>query len=143
MRWLPTWVDSKLADMTAWRAPPDGSCKGKARTLVHKYTAFGMAWAMLPIPGATSVGLTALETHLIYWIGRIYGEEPTGRDVAMTAAGLELASVALKTVAIEGATFAPGIGWGIKATIAGSAIEAIGSLVIDHYEKKYPGRLTS
>lgn len=145
MHWppqLPGWLESKLA----WRRVDIAvtgatTCKDKARTLVHKYAAFGTAWALLPIPGATSVGLTALETHLIYWIGRIYGEEPGARDVAMTAAGLELASVALKTVAVEGATFVPGIGWGIKAGIAGSAIEGIGQLTIEHYEKKYPGKL--
>lgn len=145
MQWppqLPEWLESKLA----WRrveveVSGPTTCKEKARALVHKYAAFGTAWALLPIPMATSVGLTALETHLIYWIGRIYGEDPHTRDVAMTAAGLELASVALKTVAIEGATFAPGIGWGIKAGIAGSAIEGIGQLAIDHYEKKYPGKL--
>jgi uncharacterized protein (DUF697 family) len=141
MRWLPEWIDTKLAWKRAELAPSEpATCKDKSRALVHKYAAFGTAWAILPIPIATSVGLTALETHLVYWIGRIYGEEPQARDIAMTAAGLELASVALKTVAIEGATFAPGIGWGIKGCIAGSAIEGIGQLVIDHYEKKYPGK---
>src|SRR5215831_20831428 len=137
MQWppqLPGWLESKLA----WRrvdiaVSEPVTCRSKARSLVHKYAAFGTAWALLPIPMATSVGLTALETHLVYWIGRIYGEHPSARDVAMTAAGLELASVALKTVAVEGATFVPGIGWGIKAGIAGSAIEGIGQLVIDHY----------
>ena len=155
MRWLPPWLDAKLTSKRSGeitvssasdgrvepvkvKGPP--TCKEKSRALVHKYAAFGTAWAILPIPVATSVGLTALETHLIYWISRIYGEEPSARDVAMTAGGLELASVALKTVAIEGATFAPVIGWGIKAGIAGSAIEGIGQLVIDHFEKKYPGK---
>ena len=117
------------------------TCKDKARALVHKYAAFGTAWALLPIPMATSVGLTALETHLIYWVARIYGESPTSGDIAMSAAGLELASVALKTVALEGATFIPGIGWGIKASIAGTAIEGIGAMVIEHYEKRHPGKL--
>ena len=77
-----------------------------------------------PIPVATSVGLTAMETHLIYWIGRIYGDHPSSMDVAMSvAAGLELASVGLKTFAIEAANFVPVIGWGVKGAIAGSAIE--------------------
>ena len=110
----------------------------RARALVHKYALAGTAWAVLPIPVATSVGLTAMETHLIYWIGRIYGEHPSSMDVAMTAGGLELASVALKTAAIEAANFVPVIGWGVKGVIAGSAIEAIGELVIRHYEAKVP-----
>ena len=108
---------------------------------MHKYAIAGTTWAVIPIPIATSVGLTALEAHLIYWIGRIYGEHPTRMDVAMTLGGLELASVALKTAAVEAANAVPVIGWGVKGVIAGSAIEAIGEVVIRHYEDKYPGKL--
>jgi uncharacterized protein (DUF697 family) len=122
---------------------PKPSCKDKARALVHKYAAFGTAWALLPIPGATSVGLTALETHMIYWIGRVYGEAPTHQDVLMTAAGLELCSVALKTIAVEGAVLIPAVGWGIKASIAGGAIEAIGNAIIQHYENRHPGKMAA
>ncbi len=136
MRWLPELPFSRAPIVHA----PE-TCKARARALVHKYAAFGTAWALLPIPVATSVGLTALETHLIYWVARIYGEHPSSGDIAMTAAGLELASVALKTVAIEGANFVPVIGWGIKASIAGSAIEALGALVIEHFEKRHPGKV--
>jgi hypothetical protein len=82
-----------------------------------------------------------METHLVYWIGRIYGESPTRMDVVMTAGGLELASVALKTAALEAANALPVVGWGIKGAIAGSAIEALGEVVIRHYEEKYPGKL--
>jgi uncharacterized protein (DUF697 family) len=116
------------------------TCRAKSRALVHKYAVAGTTWAVLPIPIATSLGLTAMETHLIYWIGRIYGEQPTRMDVMMTAGSLELASVALKTAAIEAANAVPVIGWGIKGAIAGSAIEAIGDVVIRHYEQKYPGK---
>jgi uncharacterized protein (DUF697 family) len=116
------------------------ACRARAQALVHKYAVAGTAWAVLPIPIGTSIGLTAMETHLIYWIGRIYGETPSSMDVAMTAGGLELASVALKTAAVEAANALPVIGWGVKGAIAGSAIEAIGQVVIRHYEEKYPGK---
>jgi uncharacterized protein (DUF697 family) len=129
----------KFVNRTIASTPSD-ACRDKARALVHRYAVAGTAWAVLPIPGATSVGLTAMETHLIYWIGRIYGETPTSMDVAMTAAGLELASIALKTAAVEAATAVPVIGWGIKGAIAGSAIEALGEMVIRHYEQKYPDK---
>jgi uncharacterized protein (DUF697 family) len=115
-------------------------CREKARRMVHKYAAFGTAWAVLPVPIATSAGLTALETHMLYWIARAYGEEPSKSDVVMAAGGLELCSVALKTVAVEGANLVPVVGWGVKAAIAGSAIEAIGQAAILHYESKYPGK---
>lgn len=119
---------------------PAETCRARARKLVHKYAAFGTAWAVLPIPVATSPGLTALETHMIYWIGRIYGEELARGDVFMAGAGLELASVGLKTLAINAANFVPVIGWGIKAVIAASTIEGIGEATIRHFESKYPGR---
>jgi uncharacterized protein (DUF697 family) len=116
-------------------------CRDRARSLVHKYAVAGTTWAVLPLPIATSIGLTAMETHLIYWIGRIYGEHPSSMDVVVTAGGLELASIALKTAAVEAANAVPVIGWGVKGAIAGSAIEALGQLVIRHYEEKYPGKL--
>jgi uncharacterized protein (DUF697 family) len=122
-------------------ASATGTCRERAQALVHKYAVAGTAWAVLPIPIGTSLGLTAMETHLVYWIGRIYGEHPTSMDVAMSAGGLELASVALKTAAVEAANAVPVIGWGVKGAIAGSAIEAIGQIVIRHYEDKYPGKL--
>jgi uncharacterized protein (DUF697 family) len=110
--------------------------------IVHKYAAFGTVWALLPVPMATSAGLTLLETHLIYWVARIYGESPSKADVLMTAGGLELASVALKTVALEGAALVPVVGLGVKAGIAGSVVEAIGYAIVRHYEAKHPNRLS-
>ena len=115
-------------------------CRDRANSLVHRYAVFGTAWALLPVPMATSAGLTLLETHLIYWVARIYGEEPTRSDVLMTAAGLELASVALKTVALEGAALVPVVGLGVKAGIAGGVVEALGHAIVHHYETKYPAR---
>src|SRR5580704_11715983 len=136
-------LESLKTRLTASPTPPASPLapRDRARALVHKYAVAGTAWAVLPIPVATSLGLTAMETHLIYWIGRIYGEHPSSMDVAMTAGGLELASVALKTAAVEAANAIPVIGWGVKGAIAGSAIEAIGNLAIRHYEEKYPGKL--
>ena len=130
----------KLSDLK-FSLKPCRTSKEKAQRLVHRYAAFGTAWAVLPIPGATSTGLAALEAHMIYWIARYYGETPTHTDVIMTMSGLELASVALKTVAIEGANLIPVVGWGVKGAIAGSVVEGIGAAIIHHFEEKYPGRL--
>jgi uncharacterized protein (DUF697 family) len=126
------------------RAPraPAPLCRDRALGLVHKYAVFGTIWALLPVPMATSAGLALLETHLIYWIARIYGESPSKSDVLMTAAGLELASVALKSVAIEGAALVPVVGLGVKAGIAGSVVEALGHAIVRHYEGKHPNRAT-
>ncbi len=118
-------------------------CRERARRLVHRYAVAGTVWALIPVPMATSAGLALLETHLIYWVARIYGEHPTRSDVVMTAAGLELASVALKAVALEGAALVPAVGLGIKAGIAGSVVEAIGHVIVQHYEAKYPEKLAA
>jgi uncharacterized protein (DUF697 family) len=118
-------------------------CRDKSQQLVHKYAVFGTAWAMLPIPIATSPGLTALETHMTYWIARTYGESPSHTDTMMMAAGLELGSVGLKTLATNLANFVPVIGWGIKGVIAASTIEALGAVIIRHFESKYPGKMAT
>jgi uncharacterized protein (DUF697 family) len=131
----------KLPKLPKLELKPCRTSKEKAQRLVHRYAAFGTAWAVLPIPGATSTGLAALEAHMIYWIARYYGETPSHTDVIMTMSGLELASVALKTVAIEGANLVPVVGWGVKGAIAASVVEGIGAAIIHHFEEKYPGRL--
>jgi uncharacterized protein (DUF697 family) len=115
-------------------------CRDKARSVVHKYALAGTAFAAIPIPVATSPGLTALETHLIYWIGRIYDDAPTHAETLVLASGLELASMGLRTVAREAAGLVPVVGWGIKAVIAGAAIEALGAAIIKHFEDKHPGK---
>ena len=117
------------------------TCREKARSLIHKYALVGTAWACIPLPGATSAGLCAMETHLIYWVGRIYGEELSKGDILMIAAGLELASQGLKAVALEGAALVPAIGWGIKGAIAGTVIEGMGEMIIRHFEGRHPGKL--
>jgi uncharacterized protein (DUF697 family) len=122
------------------QTPPAVLCRDKAAGLVHKYAAFGVAWAVLPIPVPTSPGLTALEAHMIYWIARLYGESPSHTDTVMMAAGLELGSVGLKTIARRLVGYLPIVGIGIKGVIAGSTIEGIGQVIIRHFEAKYPGK---
>ncbi len=122
---------------------PPVLCRDKARGLVHKYAAGGVAWAMLPLPLPTSPVLTALEAHMIYWIARTYGEAPSHTDTIMLAAGLEVGSTGLKYAATYLVGFVPVIGWGIKGAIAGVAIETMGRLIIQHYESKYPGKVAA
>lgn len=118
-------------------------CRDRAWSVVHKYALFGTAFAAIPIPIATSPALTALETHLIYWIGRIYDDAPSHGETLMIASGLEMASLGLKTVAREAAGLVPVVGWGIKAAIAGASIEALGALIIRHFEQKHPNKVVT
>ncbi len=131
----------KAAAPAALEQPQVVYCRDRARSIVHKYALFGTAFAALPIPIATSPALTALETHLIYWIGRIYDDAPSHGETLMIASGLEMASVGLRTVAREAAGLVPVVGWGIKAAIAGASIEALGALIIRHFEQKHPNKV--
>jgi uncharacterized protein (DUF697 family) len=123
--------------------PPPALCREKAVMLVHKYTVAGTAWSMLPLPIPTSPGLVALEAHMIYWIARIYGDSPSHTDTLMLAAGLELGSTGLKTVAKKLVGLVPVIGWGIRGVIAATTIEAMGQVIIKHFESKYPNKVSS
>jgi len=118
-------------------------CKERAREWVHMFAAGGAAWAAIPVPMSTTAGLVAAETQMIYWIGRIYGERLDAAEMAVVASGLGLAGMGLKVVALEACTFVPVAGWAVKGVIAASAIEGIGTLIIRHFEHKYPSKTYS
>lgn len=115
------------------------SCKDRAWKWVHVYAAGAATLALAPIPG-TSLALGGIETHMIYWIAKIYGEELSIKEIAIVAGGLEISGIALKAVAMEALNFLPGLGWVVKSAVAASAVEGIGKVIIDHFEDKYPGR---
>ncbi len=77
---------------------------------------------------------------MIYWIGKIYGEELSIKEIGLVAGGMGLASLGLKAVAMEACNFIPIAGWIVKSAIAGGAIESVGNLIIRHFEQKYPGK---
>lgn len=117
------------------------TCREQATEWVHLYAVGGVAWSVLPVPMATSAGLLAAETYMIYWIGKVYGEELSGQEILMLASTLDLAGIGLKTLALEACNFLPAARWLFKGTIAAMTIEAIGRLAIRHFERKYPGKL--
>ena len=117
------------------------TCKERSHLWVHAYAAGGAAFAARPIPLGTSLGLTAAEAYMVYWIGRVYGDQLSAGDIMMVVGGLEIASIGLKTFAMEALNFVPVIGWAIKPVIAAGAIEGIGAATIAHFEARYPGRL--
>ena len=116
------------------------TCKKKAQQWVHVTAAGGGALAAIPIPGMGTVGLVALESTLVYWVGRIYGEKLDKTEVLMIAGSLELASLGLKVAVLEALNFVPVAGWILKVPVAAGVIEGIGALAIDFFEDKYPGR---
>ncbi len=118
-------------------------CRVKARGITRKYAAFGTAFSALPLPPGTSAALAALETHLIYYVAKVYGEDLSHAETMIVASTLNVAGVALRTLAREGVGLIPVVGWGVRALIAGSGIMGIGELTIRHYEIKYPNKMTN
>lgn len=118
-------------------------CKERAREWVHVFAAGGGAFSAIPIPMSTTAGLVAVETQMIFWIGRIYGEKLDTTEMAVVAGGLGIGGLVLKSLAAEACTFIPVAGWIVKSAIAVGTIEAIGAAIIRHYEQKYPNKVFS
>lgn len=116
------------------------TCKERAEKWVHAYAVGGAAATAVPIPGGSTVALGLMETHMIYWIAKVYGEELTIGEIVAVGSGLEVAGFVLKGIAMEVVNFIPVLGQLAKAGIAVGAIEGLGALIIDHYEDKYPGK---
>lgn len=117
------------------------TCREEALRWVHRYAVGGAAFAAIPLPG-TSTGLATLETHLTSVIGEIYGESVG--TIAATAAGGSYAIMGqgLKYLVRQAAIFVPGpAGFALRLLVAAATIEGIGRAIIEHYERKYPGKL--
>jgi uncharacterized protein (DUF697 family) len=118
------------------------TCHDRAHEWVHTYAAGGAVLATIPLPpGGNTITLGLAETHMIYWLAKIYGEDLSVKEIAVVAGGLELAGLGLKAAAMEAANLIPIAGWIVKGAIAASAIEGIGFAITRHFEQKYPGKL--
>lgn len=94
-----------------------------------------------PIPGCTTGALISGETYMAYMVSKIYRDPLGPLDAVGLLASLGTLSEGLKVVALQACDYIPIAGWLVKSTIAASAIEAMGHLVIAHFEGKYPERL--
>lgn len=115
------------------------TCKSEARRWVHRYAAGGAAFAALPIVG-TSAGLATIEMHMLGIIGDIYGEAVSGVTTAAAGGTFGVMGQGLKWLAFRAAQFVPGYGTVVRAVIAATTIESLGNAIINHYERKYPGK---
>src|SRR6185503_6143797 len=120
--------------------PDMTTCREEAVRWVHRYAAGGAAFAALPIPFSTSVGLAALETHLVSVIGEIYGDGPSSFATATAGGTFSAVGQGLKYIACQAACLIPGFGIPIRMAIAGATIEALGHAVVSHFERKHPGK---
>jgi len=115
------------------------TCKEEARRWVHRYAAAGAAFAAIPLP-VTTTGLASIETHMIGFIGAIYGDPLGAVTAAATGGSLAIAGQGLKWLAIRATLLVPVIGLPIRMGIAAGVIEAIGYGIIEHHERKYPNK---
>lgn len=116
------------------------TCKEEALRWVHRYAAAGAVFAAVPLP-VTTTGLATIETHMIGFIGSIYGDPMSGAATAATGGSLAIAGQGLKWAALQLATFVPVAGIPIRMSIAAAVIEAIGYGIVQHYERKYPNKM--
>jgi uncharacterized protein (DUF697 family) len=116
------------------------TCKEEALRWVHVYAAGGAAFAAIPMPLSTSAGLVVLETHMVGFIGGIYGDSAGAATTAAASGTFTVMGQGLKYVATQAACFIPVLGSVIRMTIAGATIESLGRAIVAHYERKYPGK---
>ena len=98
------------------------TCKEKAEEYVNWTIAAGAALAPIPVPFMGTAGLVALESGLVYWIARIYGETLTKGEVVVLVNSLGVASLGLKFVAMEALNFIPFAGWAMKSSFASGVV---------------------
>lgn len=115
------------------------TCREEAFRWVHRYAMAGALFAAIPLP-VTTTGLATMETHMIGFIGSIYGDALSGAATAATGGSLAIAGQGLKWVASRLAGLVPVIAPAIRMAIAAAVIEGIGYAIIEHYERKYPGK---
>jgi len=115
------------------------TCKEESLRWVHRYAAAGAAFAAIPLP-VTTTGLATIQTHMVGFIGGVYGDPLGGVATAATGGSLAIAGQGFKWVALRLAGLVPVIGLPIRMAIAAGVIEGIGYGIIEHYERKYPGK---
>ncbi len=111
-----------------------------AKKHVNAFVAGGALVALTPIPGSTTVALTAFEGKLATDLAGIYGLRLTGVVGSVILKALLLGAgggVLLKGVA-ESLTFVPVFGWFAKPGVAGATVAMMGDAMIRLLEARFP-----
>lgn len=120
-------------------------CRDKARDELNLMLAGGCAVGIAPIPGAMTIGLTAVQTAVVYRIARIYDYqiEAAGSVAALVAAIMARsgATVLVGKVSGEVANFVPLVGWAAKPAIAVGTTKAFGEATIAFFEARSPNKI--
>jgi uncharacterized protein (DUF697 family) len=116
------------------------TCKEEALRWVHRYAVAGAAFAAIPLP-VTTRGLATIETHMVGFIGSMYGDSMSGVATAATGGSLAIMGQGLKWLALQAKGFVPVIDLPIRMVIAAGVIEGIGHGIVQHYERKHPNKV--
>ena len=120
-------------------------CHDKAREALNIMMAGACAAGIAPIPGAMTVGLTVVQTAVVYRIARIYDfrVEAAGGVAALIAAILAKSgsAILMGRVAGEVANFVPLIGWAVKPAIGAGTTKAFGEATIAFFENIHPNKI--
>jgi uncharacterized protein (DUF697 family) len=117
------------------------TCREEALRWVHRYAAGGAIFAAAPLPIPTSPVLAALETHMAGVIANIYGDSISPPATAAAGGTFTAMGEGLKYAVARAIKFVPIVGPVIRASIAASAIVAIGHAIVAHFERKYPAKV--
>jgi uncharacterized protein (DUF697 family) len=120
-------------------------CRDKAKEELPKMIGIGAASSAVPLPGAFTVGTTAVQLYLVKTIAEIYGvnieELPDGvKGVVAAILALGIGSTVGK-IAGEAASFIPIIGWMAKPAIGAATTKLFGESTIKYFESIYPDKV--
>ncbi|MEA5577117.1 MAG: hypothetical protein ACK6A9_09035 [Dolichospermum sp.] len=120
-------------------------CRDKAREELPGMIGTGAASSAVPVPGAFTVGTTAVQLYVVKRIAEIYGvnveELPGGVKAVVTAVMALGIGSTLGTLAGEAASFIPVVGWLAKPAIGAATTKAFGEATITYFEKIYPDKV--
>lgn len=103
----------------------------------------GTVAGLLPVPGTSTLALTALEAVLVAKATEVYNDRLDPQGIVEEAKSLLPVAgkaIALKTLA-EACTFVPVVGWIAKPFVTRAALQTMGEGAIGFFEKRNPDRV--
>lgn len=116
------------------------TCKEEAQRWIHLYAAGGAIFAAMPIPVSSAPLLATLETHMVSVISDIYGAPFSGATTAAAGGTFTVLGTGMKFAVGRAVKLVPVVGPAIHAVAAAATIEAIGLAIVQHFERRFPGK---
>jgi uncharacterized protein (DUF697 family) len=114
--------------------------KEEALRWIHLYALGGAAFAALPLPLSTTVGLSTLEAHLVKRIGNLYGSPLSAKAITGAGGMFAIMGRGLRRIARGAGTRIPLLRIPIRMAIAAGTIESIGRGAVRYFEHDHRTR---